>query len=204
MKLCLHCNNEIDKSKYSYNKLKYCSHNCYASSIRGISKDMSYATAAAARKRKGCLQRTKENAPYWFWSKTVTRDNGCIEWTGSKAHGYGVVYRFNGQKDCKAHRISFWLHNDYWAENYVLHSCDNKSCVNPLHLREGTHLDNVQDAIDRKRYKYGDQSPSAKLNSKVINEIRTSAEQNKILAKKYGVHPTTIGRVKKWEIWTNL
>lgn len=31
----------------------------------------------------------------------------------------------------------------------VLHSCDNKACFNPLHLRWGTRSENVVEAIER-------------------------------------------------------
>jgi hypothetical protein len=33
----------------------------------------------------------------------------------------------------------------------ILHSCDNPLCCNPKHLRPGTHTDNMQDALAKKR-----------------------------------------------------
>lgn len=36
--------------------------------------------------------------------------------------------------------------------NHGLHSCDNKLCLNPDHLRWGTHRENMQDIIDSRNY----------------------------------------------------
>lgn len=37
----------------------------------------------------------------------------------------------------------------------ALHSCDRPPCVNPSHLRAGTHKENVEDCIQRGRFKGG-------------------------------------------------
>ena len=204
MKLCLQCSNEIAKTKRNYKKLKYCCHDCYASSIRGKSKNMDAAIKAAALKRKGCINRSQENANQWFWSKVKKLDNGCWQWQGAMTFGYGVVCKIKNGKDMKAHQVAFWLANNEWANNYVLHSCDNKSCVNPSHLRDGTHLDNVKDAIDRMRYKYGENVHSAKITNDQANEIRQSTKSNKELAMIFGVHGSTISRIKNNKTWTKL
>jgi hypothetical protein len=75
----------------------------------------------------------------------------CWTWTGSIANsGYGVL---NVQGKIKtAHRLALELLGENISGKHVLHSCDNKSCVNPLHLRSGTDSDNVKDTMDRKRH----------------------------------------------------
>ena len=164
---------------------------------------MSYATEAAAKKRNGCLNRTKDNADQWFWSKIKKVDSGCWEWQGYRQHGYGMVAKFNGKRETRAHRIAYWLTHGVMPKNLILHSCDNRCCVNPAHLREGTHYDNVIDAIERRRYRYGEDSHSSKLTQNQVDQIKQSTELNKKLAKLYGVHATTIGRVKKNQIWVS-
>lgn len=89
-----------------------------------------------------------------FWSKVSRKDAGrddCWQWMGARDEkGYGR-FRISCRPSMiyQAHRVSWMLANRRWprADRMVLHSCDNPSCVNPRHLREGTAQDN-QDDID--------------------------------------------------------
>lgn len=90
-----------------------------------------------------------------FLSKVkVPRDlSGCWEWQGTKetsGHPYGRFRVKSGWK--RAHRISYELFHGHPAKLHVLHSCDNPGCVSPLHLREGTHAENIQESADKKRH----------------------------------------------------
>lgn len=86
-----------------------------------------------------------------FW-KQVRKTESCWNWLGSMySTGYGKL-SVNGQI-VGAHRYSFFLHNGYWPEPMCLHSCDNPLCVNPEHLRAGTHADNMKDVVKRGRHK---------------------------------------------------
>lgn len=85
-----------------------------------------------------------------FWANVnVGTEDECWTWTGqSGAGGYGVM-KMNG-KAVKAHRVSYLLSHDELPHDLdVLHSCDNPSCVNPKHLRLGTHTDNMRDRAQR-------------------------------------------------------
>lgn len=92
-----------------------------------------------------------------FWLKVDRRDgDACWNWRASKCKkGYGwSTYAGAGRTRVgRAHRFSFALANGRHPVLSVLHSCDNPSCVNPLHLREGTAADNSDDASRRGRFR---------------------------------------------------
>lgn len=79
----------------------------------------------------------------------------CWVWTGGKTiAGYGSCY-MNGEYE-KAHRVSYRLNKGPIPEDMiVMHTCDNPSCVNPVHLKIGTQKDNMQDMIKKGRRRLG-------------------------------------------------
>ena len=83
-----------------------------------------------------------------FWSK-VYKGDGCWLWTGRLSGGYGVFDYGGGSQ--LSHRISLATTAGRWPEQCVLHACDNKRCVNPKHLSEGTHADNNRDRAAKGR-----------------------------------------------------
>lgn len=96
-----------------------------------------------------------KNLPLFIRNYTRPGENGCIEWIGSKfTSGYGQL-RFLG-KIRRAHRVvAYLLFNTQLDDRTieVMHTCDNKPCVNPDHLKVGTHKENMRDASVRKRWK---------------------------------------------------
>lgn len=144
-----------------------------------------------------------------LFSKSRKMPNGCIEFTGYKAHtGYGKL-RVSGKSEF-AHRVS-WSERfgDIPAGMFVCHKCDNRPCINPEHLFIGTRADNMADMRDKKRRMgivavKGESHPGAKITERDVFEIRESGERLKDIAKKYGLTSKYVWAVKNRITWKHI
>lgn len=142
-----------------------------------------------------------------FW-RNVDRTSllGCWEWTGYRQEGYGHV--FDGIRDRPAHRVSWELHNGPIPDGMVCrHDCDNPGCVNPAHLRIGTHADNIADKVARNRQAKGEGNGRARLTAPQVLEIRRrgdAGESRTALAREFGVDHRTIVYIIQRVNWRHL
>lgn len=92
--------------------------------------------------------RTEESR---FWSK-VRKSDDCWIWVGATAdRKYGVFAVRSGQR-ILAHRWSYErVNGPVSAAAFVMHICDNPSCVRPDHLKERTRQENIADMVSKGR-----------------------------------------------------
>ena len=85
-----------------------------------------------------------------FWNK-VQKTEFCWIWNGSfSKNGYGRL--FLAHKTISAHVFSYLINNgEIIKGNVIMHSCDNKACVNPSHLSSGTQMENIKDCFSKNR-----------------------------------------------------
>lgn len=105
-----------------------------------------------------------------FWSK-VQKTDTCWNWiAGGRGNGYGS-FRLSG-KTIDAHVVSWMIH--YGNPTLcVLHKCDNRKCINPSHLFEGTHKDNHDDMVAKGRKTLPRKGRVAPIRHGTIDEYRT-------------------------------
>lgn len=123
----------------------------------------------------------------------------CIEWTKAcNSSGYPVTWVNN--KIAYVHRIIM----EAVETDIVMHLCDNKKCINPLHLKVGTPKENSLDMKSKNRQAKGEACGNAKLTEKEVKEIRMSHLSSRKLAALYNISKTNILDIKNNKIWRHL
>jgi len=130
-----------------------------------------------------------------FWTK-VNKDvsGGCWEWIGNMHNnGYGLITI--DKKHWRAHRLSYCMENGSIPDGmFLMHQCDNKVCVNPAHLKPGTHAENMAEMKERGRASKG---PKKRLTPDQIKYILESGKSLSVLTAELKVHPRTIERIRE-------
>jgi len=146
-----------------------------------------------------------------FWQKIdIQSENGCWIWTNKKDRwGYGI-----SRPKQKGKRLFLLAHRVAWRICFgeipdgllVCHHCDNPACGNPDHLFLGTNMDNFQDSLQKGRRKYakGENHPRARLTAKQAAEIKSSTENRKLVAQKYGITPLYVNDIRAGRKWKHI
>lgn len=162
-----------------------------------------------------------------FWSKVkLASKSVCWDWQASteKRNGYGQFGVGDGRWD-RAHRVAWRLvHGEIPEGMCVLHTCDNRRCVNPNHLYLGTKKSNAQDRERRGRSNHatgerhgrhthpgqtsGSRNGRAKLDEHAVRELLQKhfkqGTTKAALAREYNLSRTTVGHIVSGKLWPNV
>lgn len=108
----------------------------------------------SSRPRKPLIERVR--AIGWTEAVRVPDLGACWEWNGALSpSGYPRIATGGREGSTYVHRVMLAesLGRDLLDGMFACHHCDNRRCVNPDHLHEGTHEDNMRDAVVRGSYK---------------------------------------------------
>ena len=144
------------------------------------------------------MKRGPKPRPFW---PQATPEGDCLVWQGTRfGNGYGRTGDGRG-----AHRVAYELTaGPIPAGMVVMHTCDNKPCVRPEHLRLGTPADNMADMARKGRSLSGERSPHAKLTAADAREIRASSETRAELARRYHVAESLIWAIVTGRAWRTV
>lgn len=137
---------------------------------------------------------------YWTWI-------GCLS-----SNGYGQITVDKKRK--LAHQISYELYIGKIDDDLnICHLCDNRGCVNPMHLWQGTQGQNLKDAYSKGRKSTvfgklkGELQHLAKLTKESGIDIRKDyigGASSRALALKYGVCKSSILNVVHKRTWKHV
>jgi hypothetical protein len=152
----------------------------------------------------------------------IVNEKGC--WIcishAQQGSGYPVAFRKNFGT-VVIHRYSYMINKgEIPSGMVVMHSCDDRSCINPDHLSLGTYKDNMIDMVKKGRNKHGqglwcvwplvgackqgEAHSNAKLTEDQVREIFYSEDTLKNLSKKYGVTEVSISYIRNGRTWKHL
>lgn len=141
-----------------------------------------------------------------FWQYVDYQADGCWEWTGARAVGYGhmtpTFARSLGLPTRFAHRAAYTLEYGPIPKGLmVCHHCDNPPCCRPDHLFLGTSADNLHDARRKGRLR-------TKLTDTNVRDIRAAYRPGSVtletLSAMYGVSTMQISRVVRRIGWQHV
>jgi len=108
----------------------------------------------ANRKKHSNLQRL-----LYYIIKATKTPKGCWEYQPKKYNSY-IHFKTRGceyftTNSTMLHRFVYAVYNDQHLsqQDVIMHTCDNKICINPLHLKLGTINENNQDRARKLRAK---------------------------------------------------
>jgi hypothetical protein len=141
----------------------------------------------------------------WF------RDGDCIR-TASHAsnnEGYPLL-----QRDHKQMPLARWILSRRFTRRglklttgiHSRHTCDNRWCINPLHIIHGSNNDNVQDRVSRNRSArlIGEAHGRVKLSEANVAYILSSPNSQSVLASMFGVSKSCIKHIKRRRNWRHV
>jgi DNA-binding NarL/FixJ family response regulator len=86
----------------------------------------------------------------------------------------------------------------------VLHSCDVRNCVSEHHLSVGDAFQNMQDAAERGRLSYGEDSPKAKITTSIartVKEMIAYGYRNCHIGDSLGISRGTVSNIRMGKAW---
>ena len=146
----------------------------------------------------------KAGKPTWqerFWEKVQRSEdtNVCWLWLAGLTDGYGTFHvstTFVEHAHRTAYRLAF---GDIPPDMQVMHTCDNRACVNKNHLVLGTKDDNLRDMIAKNRHPHS-------LTEEQVRYVRSmkGIMSGKKLAQELHVTRSAISQIWNNRTWKHL
>lgn len=133
---------------------------------------------------------------------------GCWIWQGSR-HNDGYAAWNVGGRQVKVHRASYLLNvGPIPKKRFIVHTCNNKHCVNPDHLELVTFKGLYQHNLTKGNVARGERNGFSTLTAAKVRRIRRLAESGKYTHRQIGVmmgcHQSNISRIVSGLYWGHI
>lgn len=148
------------------------------------------------------FERAADGEPSRWINAVALRFEGddCLVWPfGKSDNGYG---RVSGREF--AHRVVCELAHDVppLPGLHAAHTCGNRACVNPRHLRWATPVENAADKVNHGTNLRGEQCHQTKLTEAQVRKIKASDVGVTALARELQVSPSCIANIRSGAAWS--
>jgi hypothetical protein len=136
-------------------------------------------------------------------------NTGCWLWMGAIT-GLGYAYTSIKSRAVRAHRLMFEVaHGPVEPGNDVCHRCDVRACINPSHLFQATHRENMLDMAQKGRANTarGESQGNSRLTRAQVLAIRSAVsggESKASVARRYGVTHSCIQCISSRINWRHV
>lgn len=177
-----------------------------ASWVRGFCWKHYYQLLHSGKLPRKVLRKRKTLEELFGEGYLIDLNTGCWEWVAwfhPKGYAYIQTHR---QKKVKASRFAYSRHvGDLSDGEMVLHTCDNRKCVNPAHLFKGDAKLNMLDCMAKGRATQHARAFRPKLTDPQVWNIRIMFAKGNcsmaFLAELYSVDQQTIANLLKGQTY---
>lgn len=130
----------------------------------------------------------------------------CWVWSGDRNSNFYGLFKA-GPKLWKTHRLVYQLYHyvQLLPSQHLLHSCHNRLCCSPIHLRVGSHAENMKDkvAAGRAFRPKGENNGRHRITATMAEFIRTETQYDEqYLSALAGISVRQVRRIRRGESWS--
>jgi len=142
----------------------------------------------------------------WLKNHVSFDSDDCLIWPfGCSGTGYAQV-TWGGRPHAASRIMCILAHGPApEGKQEVAHSCGNRKCVNPRHLRHASYQENSADKILHGRENFGERNGQAKLTSADVVAIKAMYATNRFyqreIAQLFNVRSNAVCRIVTGKRW---